>query len=101
MGDATQSTAGTQRSKRMCIQAIRRHGQATSPTHVLSGWCKCNQHVRTTAGWPTANVAGKMIVAKTNLSPHSQVIKKATVYLSTFLSFQNVQQHAETLSNYD
>jgi cytoskeletal protein RodZ len=30
-----------------------------------------------------------------------QVIKKATVYLNTFISHQNFQQHAETRSNYD
>ena len=89
MGDATHATAGTQRSKGMCIQAIRRHGQATSPTQVLRGWCKYIRYVCTSTGWPTANVAGKITDAKTNLSPHSQVIKKATVYLSTFISFQN------------
>jgi hypothetical protein len=51
--------------------------------------------------WPTANVAGQITEAKTNLSPHSKVTKNATVYLSTFISLPNFQQHAETLENYD
>jgi hypothetical protein len=105
----SQSTWETQRIPRQEHSAVRGcvyKQSAVTARQLLRHTCYADgvniQYVRTSTGWPSANVAGKITdAAKTNLLRRSQVIKKAMVYLSIFISFQTFQLHAETLSNND